>query len=79
MIAWAGIQRFKKKLKNDFDFSAKSRWPLDDKAPFMKGPGLKTLMTYWLLKSEPDVWSIDQQIKAGSKWCCLGWSKKLSG
>ena len=22
---------------------------------------------YWLLKSEPDVWSIDQQIKAGSK------------
>tara|TARA_B100000212_G_scaffold76670_1_gene54298 strand:- start:80 stop:496 length:417 start_codon:yes stop_codon:yes gene_type:complete len=24
-------------------------------------------MTYWLIKSEPDVWSIDQQIKAGSK------------
>ena len=24
-------------------------------------------MSYWLLKSEPDVWSIDQQIKAGSK------------
>ena len=24
-------------------------------------------MKYWLLKSEPDVWSIDQQIKAGSK------------
>ena len=24
-------------------------------------------MTYWLLKSEPDVWSIDKQIKAGSK------------
>ena len=22
-------------------------------------------MRYWLLKSEPDVWSIDQQIKAG--------------
>ncbi len=22
-------------------------------------------MSYWLLKSEPDVWSIDQQIKAG--------------
>ena len=22
-------------------------------------------MQYWLLKSEPDVWSIDQQIKAG--------------
>ena len=24
-------------------------------------------MKYWLLKSEPDVWSIDQQIKAGKK------------
>ena len=24
-------------------------------------------MKYWLLKSEPDVWSVDQQIKAGSK------------
>tara|TARA_B100000287_G_scaffold300212_1_gene283351 strand:+ start:75 stop:494 length:420 start_codon:yes stop_codon:yes gene_type:complete len=24
-------------------------------------------MSYWLLKSEPNVWSIDQQIKSGSK------------
>ena len=24
-------------------------------------------MQYWLMKSEPDVWSIDQQIKAGLK------------
>ena len=24
-------------------------------------------MKYWLLKSEPNVWSIDQQIKAGAK------------
>tara|TARA_B100001123_G_scaffold364981_1_gene423684 strand:- start:232 stop:648 length:417 start_codon:yes stop_codon:yes gene_type:complete len=24
-------------------------------------------MKYWLLKSEPDVWSIDQQIKSGGK------------
>ena len=24
-------------------------------------------MQYWLLKSEPDVWSINQQIKAGAK------------
>ena len=23
-------------------------------------------MNYWLIKSEPDVWSIDQQIKAGA-------------
>ena len=25
------------------------------------------LMNFWLLKSEPDVWSIEQQIKAGAK------------
>ena len=24
-------------------------------------------MNYWLLKSEPDVWSIDQQLKVGAK------------
>ncbi|AFS48142.1 hypothetical protein HIMB5_00014050 [alpha proteobacterium HIMB5] len=24
-------------------------------------------MNYWLLKSEPDVWSLDQQIKAGAE------------
>ena len=24
-------------------------------------------MKYWLLKSEPDVWSLDQQIKCGTK------------
>jgi predicted RNA-binding protein with PUA-like domain len=24
-------------------------------------------MNYWLIKSEPDVWSIDQQIKSGEK------------
>ncbi len=41
MIAWAGIQRFKKGLTNEIDIPAKSRWPLDHKAPFMKGPGLK--------------------------------------
>jgi len=41
MIAWAGIKRFKKKLINDIDFPAKSRWPLDISAPYMKGPGLK--------------------------------------
>ncbi len=41
MIAWAGIKRFKKNLINNFDISAKSRWPLDSKAPYMKGPGLK--------------------------------------
>ncbi len=41
MIAWAGIKRFKKKLTDNIDISAKSRWPLDKNAPYMKGPGLK--------------------------------------
>jgi len=41
MIAWAGIQRFKKKIIDDVNMSAKSRWPLDENAPYMKGPGLK--------------------------------------
>ena len=34
---------------------------------FHEGTRFKTIMQYWLLKSEPDVWSIDQQKKAGSK------------
>ena len=41
MIAWVGIQRFKKNMIGDLNISAKSRWPLDKKAPYMKGPGLK--------------------------------------
>ncbi len=41
MIAWAGIKRFKKNLIDDMKISAKSRWPLDKNAPYMKGPGLK--------------------------------------
>jgi N6-L-threonylcarbamoyladenine synthase len=41
MIAWAGIKRFKKKLVNELDFVAKSRWPLDPSAKYLKGPGLK--------------------------------------
>jgi len=41
MIAWAGIKRFKKNLIDKIDISAKSRWPLDSSAPYMKGPGLK--------------------------------------
>ena len=41
MIAWAGIKRFKKNLIDNIDISAKSRWPLDSSAPYMKGPGLK--------------------------------------
>ena len=41
MIAWAGIKRFKKKLVNELDFVARSRWPLDPSAKYLKGPGLK--------------------------------------
>ena len=41
MIAWAGIKRFKKKLVDNLDFVAKSRWPLDPSARYLKGPGLK--------------------------------------
>ncbi len=41
MIAWAGIKRFKKSLLDNFNIKAKSRWPLDSSAPYMKGPGLK--------------------------------------
>ena len=41
MIAWAGIQRCKNKLFLKKDEVVRSRWPLDNKAPFLKGPGLK--------------------------------------
>jgi len=41
MIAWAGIQRYKKKLFHNKNETVRSRWPLDKEAPFLKGPGLK--------------------------------------
>jgi len=41
MIAWAGIKRYKKKLTNKLDFVARSRWPLDPSARYLKGSGLK--------------------------------------
>ena len=41
MIAWAGIKRYEKKLVDKLDFIAKSRWPLDPSAKYLKGPGLK--------------------------------------
>ncbi len=41
MIAWAGIKKFKKHASNDLLVSVKSRWPLDESAPYLKGPGLK--------------------------------------
>ncbi len=41
MIAWVGIQRFKKDMIDDINVTARSRWPLDKNAPYLKGPGLK--------------------------------------
>ena len=37
------------------------------KCSLHEGTRFKVIMKYWLLKSEPDVWSIDQQMKAGIK------------
>ena len=41
MIAFAGLQRFKKRKFNNLNFSAKPRWPLDKNAAFLKGAGVK--------------------------------------
>ena len=41
MIAWAGIERYKKKIFDNLEFPSRARWPLDSSAPFLKGPGLK--------------------------------------
>ena len=41
MIAWTGIERYKINLIDNLEFPSKARWPLDDSAPFLKGPGLK--------------------------------------
>jgi N6-L-threonylcarbamoyladenine synthase len=41
MIAWAGIERFKKGIEDDLEVLAKPRWPLDPNAPFLKGAGVK--------------------------------------
>ena len=41
MIAMVGLERFKLNQFNKLDHPAKPRWPLDDKAPFLKGAGVK--------------------------------------
>ena len=41
MIAMVGLERFKLKQFNDLDHPAKPRWPLDEKATFLKGAGVK--------------------------------------
>ena len=41
MIAVVGLEKFKLNQFNKLDYPAKPRWPLDDKAPFLKGAGVK--------------------------------------
>ncbi len=41
MIAMVGLEKFKLKHFNNLDHPAKPRWPLDEKAIFLKGSGVK--------------------------------------
>tara|TARA_A100001011_G_scaffold328531_1_gene353289 strand:- start:1847 stop:2920 length:1074 start_codon:yes stop_codon:yes gene_type:complete len=41
MIAMVGLEKFKIKQFNDLDYPAKPRWPLDEKAAYLKGAGVK--------------------------------------
>ena len=41
MIAMVGLEKFKLKQFNNLDYPAKPRWPLDEKALFLKGAGVK--------------------------------------
>ena len=41
MIALVGLEKFKLKQFNNLDHPAKPRWPLDEKAAFLKGAGVK--------------------------------------
>ena len=41
MIAMVGLEKFKLKQFNALDYPARPRWPLDEKAAFLKGAGVK--------------------------------------
>lgn len=41
MIAWAGVERFRKGAQDDFSLAARPRWPLDQSAAPMIGSGKK--------------------------------------
>ena len=41
MIAMVGLEKFKLKQFDNLDHPAKPRWPLDEKAAFLKGAGVK--------------------------------------
>jgi len=39
MVAWAGLERFRKGLTSPLDFKPRPRWPLDENAPKAAGAG----------------------------------------
>ena len=41
MIAMVGLEKYKLGINNSLDFPVKPRWPLDEKAIFLKGAGVK--------------------------------------
>ena len=41
MIALVGLEKYKLKKFNNLDYSPNPRWPLDEKASFLKGAGVK--------------------------------------
>jgi N6-L-threonylcarbamoyladenine synthase len=41
MIAMVGLEKFKLKQFDNLDYPAKPRWPLDEKAAFLKGAGVR--------------------------------------
>ena len=43
MIAMVGLEKFKLKQFDDLDYPVKPRWPLDEKAAFLKGAGIQLL------------------------------------
>ena len=41
MIAWAGVERLRRGLRDDLSLGARARWPLDPTAPRAAGAGVK--------------------------------------
>jgi len=41
MIAWAGLEHFKRGDTDPLDFAPRPRWPLDQEAPALRGAGVK--------------------------------------
>ena len=41
MIGLVGLEKYKSKIFDNFDFPANPRWQLDEKATFLKGAGIK--------------------------------------